>query len=414
MRFATGTFALIVTACQFKPGALNGSSGDGGADGAVSTDGELAGDAAAALEPLHVPPAGSAVGTADLVLDADVDTSALSIGGSTTLPAGVTFDVWPQLGSGGGELAVLHVRALSVPTSVTVRVTGSRALVVIAGGNITIDGQLAGNARGDEPGPGGAGPDAGIGKGNPGAHASSFRDSGGSGAGFATAGGTGGRVTGCMPTVGTVAAGTTYGDAMLTTLLAGSGGGTAYNGTCGNRPGGAGGGAIQLSSATQIAITLTGGINVGGGGGGGGRSPINTGCNMTAGSGGGSGGAIVLQAPLVNISGTLAANGGAGGSSAGDVEGDNNYPSAQGEDGQDGALSDIAAAAGADVGVWSSAGGSGGANTAGPGDGLQNDDCDGNGGGGGGSVGRIVIAIPTSGAVMSTGTASPPHVPITY
>jgi hypothetical protein len=410
MRFWVATL-LTFGACEFTHGTLGGGpGGDGGVDrdGSQPTDGS--GDPGAPFEPLHVPPGGAAPGTGDLELTAAVDTTALSIGGSTTMPAGVTFDSWPQ--ASGPALAVLHVRSLSVPATATVRVTGSRAFVVVASGTISIAGTLNANGQRDVPGPGGSAPDAGAGKGNPGLHVQTFRDSGGSGAGFVTAGGTGGRVTGCMPTAGTVLAGTVYGDATITNLIGGSGGGTAYDGTCGNRTAGAGGGAIQLSSATSIVVS--GGINVGGGGGGGGRSPITSSCNMTAGSGGGSGGALVLQAPVVGVPGTIAANGGAGGSSAGDVEGDNNYPSAHGEDGADGLLAASAAAPGADVGVWSSAGGAGGAGATGPGDGLENNDCDGNGGGGGGSVGRIVIAIPATGTITIGGTASPAHVPITY
>lgn len=405
---------LGATACGFSiaPGGAAGDApdtSDGGVD-ASATDAPLDGQGPMFV-PVHVPIGGQAPGSGDLVLAGDVDTTSLTIGGSATLPAGVVFDAWAQPG-GGAALAVLHVRGLMVPAG-TIRVSGTRALVVVASQDIVVEGVLDGRARRDAPGPGGAPPDMGAGRGNPGAHVDTFRDSGGSGAGFTQQGGIGGGATGCPPTAPTISAGTTYGDATLTTLIAGSGGGTAFAASCGVRPAGAGGGAIQLSSATRV--TITGGINVGGGGGGGGPSQGTGSCNIAAGSGGGSGGAIFLQAPRVEVAGTIAANGGGGGSSGGDPDGNGNQPGANGVAGQDGALGASSAAPGPYVGIWSAAGGGGGGRTLPAGGGATNDDCDGNGGGGGGSVGRVVIAVPpTTGTISVTGTDSPAHVPTTY
>lgn len=396
---------LVLGACGFSLRPVSDQLDDGGSD-ASTRDGD-----APRIVPLHVPPGGQAPGSGDLVVTAAIDTGALTVDGAA-LPTGVTFDSWTQ--PGGVELAVLHVDSLTVPTGAEVRVTGSRALVVVAANDITIHGTLLGGARRDVAGPGGAAPDLGDGRGSPGAHAGTYRDSGGSGAGFAADGGIGGAGgTTCPPPATTVGTGVLYGDPQLAILHAGSGGGTAFLASCGVRPAGAGGGAIQLTSSTRVVIN--GGVDVGGGGGGGGRSLTSGNCNMGAGSGGGSGGSIVLQAPNVTVAGTLTANGGAGGSSAGDPNGDNQVPVEHGVDGQDGGRSDVAAMPGPDVGFWSSAGGAGGARNSPAGGGASNSDCDGNGGGGGGAVGRIVIAVaPTTGVVTMTGTDSPAHVPTTY
>ena len=406
---------VLATGCGFgPPGASPGGSPSTGDDAAVpSPDGSKPGDP---FVPLHVPAGGRAPGTEDLELAQSVDTGALTIDGSASLPAGVVFDMWPQ--PGGVELAVLHVRGLRVPVGATVRVTGSRALVVVASDAIDISGVLDGSAQRTQPGPGGAGPGAGSGAGRAGSHAGNFRDSGGSGGSFAGTGGRGGSaggsggMFGCMALQGPTG-GSTYGDRTLTVLVAGSGGGAANASTCGTREPGAGGGAIQLSSATSVRVS--GGINAGGGGGGGGRSQQigASQCDMSAGGGGGSGGAIVLQAPLVEVSGTLAANGGGGGSAGGDFDGNDMPPESDGEDGNDGQLAAMAASGGRDVGAWSSAGGPGAiVDTGGPGQGDLN--CDSNGGGGGGGAGRIVLALPSGRTPSVTGTASPASASTTY
>ncbi len=403
----------VLPACGFEIASGSANDDAGAGDGTTTADAPGTSDTPDTplqFDAVHVPPAGQVAGTGDLTLANEVDTTTLSIDGSSTLPAGVTFDTWPQPG-GGADLAVLHVRTLHVPSAAMVRVTGSRALIVIAAGDIRIDGRLDGGARRELPGAGGGLPDAGYGSGPAGGHADTFRDSGGGGAGFATTGGIGGRADGCIPSAPQVAGGVVYGGATLPLLHGGSGGGSANPSTCGRRRAGAGGGAIQLSSATRVAIS--GVVNVSGGGGGGGLSPQTQSCDMSAGSGGGSGGSLYLQSPQIVVTGQLAANGGAGGSSAGDAEGNNTFPSANGVDGQDGMPGTTPAAPGNDVGVWSSAGGAGGARSGVAGGGAHNGDCDGNGGAGGGSVGRIVVAIPSSGSASITGD-SPQAIQTTY
>ena len=399
-----GVLALVA-GCSFR--SPSGAAGDDATDARP-------GDASPGVSfvPLHVPAGGRAAGTGDLDLQALVDTGALTIDGASALPAGVVFDAWPQ--PGGVDLAVLHVRRLRVPPGATVRVRGSRALVVVASDAIEIDGVLDGSAQHDQPGPGGAAPGAGSGAGRTGGNVGTFRDSGGSGGGFGAAGGAGGAAggVGCQTLPG-ASAGVAYGDSTLTVLVAGSGGGAASASSCGNRPPGAGGGAIQLSAAVRVRVA--GGINVGGGGGGGGRAQQvgASACDMSAGAGGGSGGAIVLQSPILQVSGTLAANGGGGGSSGGDPDGNDLPPEADGENGEDGLLATDAADGGDDVGVWGSAGGPGGTTGAG-GPGLSDTNCEANGGGGGGAAGRIVVAHPACRTPSLGGPSSPPSVLTTY
>lgn len=421
-------FALSACGFQISTNAASGDDGTGtGDDGGVANgdatqfpDSDLPDamqlpDGGIAFDALHVPTTGDVVGTQDLVFASNttIDTGTLSIG--TPLPSGVTFDMWPQ--TSGGELAVLHVGRLLVPVGVTVRVIGSRPLVVISAGEIVVNGSIDVGARRDVPGAGGSGPGMGAGKGNDGQHAGNYNDSGASGGSFGSVGGAGGSSTACASNdVPITNPGSTYGSSSLDILVGGSGGGNAFNSTCGLHTAGAGGGAIQLSSATRV--TISGGVNAGGGGGGAGLSLKPTGhCDMAAGSGGGSGGAIVLQSPRVEIlaGGAIAANGGGGGSSGGDPNGQDDYPAADGGDGNDGGLATMGGDPGGDVGTWSSAGGRGGGRAGASAAGANATDCNGNGGGGGGGVGRIVVATSVlNGQYSNSGTDSPVATSITY
>jgi hypothetical protein len=157
------------------------------------------------------------------------------------------------------------------------------------------------------------------------------------------------------------------------------GGGGAFNfeGT------GYGGGAVYLASATGIVIGTTGGLNAGGGGGFGGIS-------LEGGEGGGAGGTIMLEAPGVEMNGTLAANGGGGGQGGG---------SDNGENGQSGQLGTTAAKGGSSG--KGGHGGTGGAGTTVSGSGAQGTSV--GGGGGGGGVGYIIIhsTVTTGSGVYS-------------
>jgi hypothetical protein len=102
-----------------------------------------------------------------------------------------------------------------------------------------------------------------------------------------------------------------YGDAQLSVLHLGSGGGASgsdedHLGRGGH--GGNGGGAIRIQAD---ALVLTGQVLADGARGG------NATISNNGGGGGGSGGAIHLRARQLNLSGTMRANGGAGGSEVG-------------------------------------------------------------------------------------------------
>jgi hypothetical protein len=160
------------------------------------------------------------------------------------------------------------------------RVTGSRALVLLAWRSIEIEGRLDAGGIGRTRGPG--------------AFASYETEASGS------AGGAGGS----FGTEGAGSALAAYGADALVPLNGGMDGESA----CGPALGGGGGGSIQLSAGELVLVT--GEINAGGGGGTGGG--VGDSCN--GGRGGGSGGAILIEAPRVEMRGALAANGGAGGS----------------------------------------------------------------------------------------------------
>lgn len=349
----------------------------------------------------HVPPAAelSDIGTLTLVDGDMLDTTDLELNGGA-LPAGVTFDTSPQEAGDAPEIAVLHVRRLIVANNATVNVRGDRPLVVIASREITVDGVLDASAAGGRPGAGGSLAQAGAGAGGDGEHApNSFRESGGGGAGFGTAGARGGHAI-CMPNCTNAEggeAGDSYGAPALPNLVGGSGGGQGgVDGQCTPGAGGAGGGAVQLYSGISIDIGANGGIHVGGGGGSGGMSCSNS----SAGGGAGSGGAIFLQAPDVTHQGTLAANGGAGGGAGSGSGGD-------GDPGDDGVLGVTAAMGGGGGGSTGQAGGNGGTGALAPLQGVDDPGNGGNGGGGGAAVGRIAIIVNTSGTLLNLGITSP-------
>ena len=289
---------------------------------------------------------------------ATIDTTNLLIDGVQP-PAGVTFEIVHEVAT-GSEFAVLRLRSLSIGGGKNVTVRGARGLVVVATGDITVSGILDASAVHSTPGPGGGFSGTGAGSGM----AASAYGTGSGGAGYGAKGGDGANYSGAA-----AMGGAPYGDAAISTLVGGSGGGPDFDG----RAGGAGGGIVQLSSATRIVIGPTGGINAGGGG-----APLAPAYNLQydGGSGGGSGGTIFLQAPIVTIAGTVAANGGGG---RGDT--------ALG-DAQDGHLSSAAAAGGFGQN-GKVAGGNGGAKNAeaGPGKTVG----PGSGSGGGGAVGRISV-----------------------
>jgi len=345
----------------------------------------------------HLPPTAWDPGTLDLVIgDLRVDTTLLE---TTPDVTGLVLEAVPV---DGGELAVMRVASLQVTDAGVVRVVGDRPLVVVASGDIAISGTIDAAAHGDAPGPGGSASNLGPNAGEPGGHDGLFLDAGGGGGGGGETGGSGGPAaytdqnTQCgnqtlNSSVAAATPGTVAVDLDLVQLTAGSAGADGGS-TCNPKPaGGAGGGAIQLS--TPAGISIAGIVAAGGGGGAAGHGC--GGLDGQGGGGGGAGGAIYLQSPSVTVSGAIVANGGGGGGGAG-----TNGASADGNDGRDDATQ---ATGGQGGSIYGGHGGAGGVDGTGAADAGATPDC-GNGGGGGGSVGRIVIDSTFS---MVSGIASP-------
>ncbi len=331
----------------------------------------------------HLPVDAQFAGTADLSLGTVVvDTTVPEVRGMA-LPSGVTFDVRPHEPF-GPELAVLHVRGLTVAAGSAVRVIGTRPLVVVAATDIELGGVLDASGKRDVPGAGAA---TNRGAGSDGL--ATDESAGGGGAGHSAAGAAGSNASGANGQ-----GGATYGDAELSVLSGGSKGGVGGFRLCAPQPGGAGGGAVQLFAAGAIRVGDSGGVNAGGGGGTGGKI-----CNTAAaGSGGGSGGAIFLQANEVQVRGVLAANGGGGGSGTTACGGF----SSDGLPGEDGTLAAAPARGGLSADCGSTVGGSGGSLQ---GAAVAAPNGNGAGGGGGGAPGRIRI-VSAKPAVLD-GVVSP-------
>lgn len=228
------------------------------------------------------------------------------------------------------------VAAIDLPAGVAITLPASggpsEAIAFVSDGAVNIAGEIAfdgGDATSATPGgrgaPGGfdgsnltssadsngQGPCGGIG-----GHHSGSSDhwigGGGGGGGFATAGagGGGGKCTNSdHTTTGGGASPASCGTPELIPLVGGSGGGAGGDATVNVQQGwagGGGGGALQISS--RISIHVTGSIHARGGNGYGQNS-------VDGGGGGGAGGAVLLEAPSLVLSGTLAVGGGIGGSS---------------------------------------------------------------------------------------------------
>jgi hypothetical protein len=382
----------ILSACSFNPSSLApGSGGDAAAPVDTNPTAPDADDRPPTPRDVaHVPEDAWLASDTSVAWSADVaiDTTTLRISGPGVdgMPD-LVFVTSPHAPHAppGPELAILYLADWTVAEGVTVRVTGSRPLVVIASGNIELRGVIDAGAHGLVSGPGGAAAGLGQGAGQSGVHVDDFLDPGGGGAGHATEGARGGH--GCEAGCADVAVATggpggpAYGDPIVSVLTGGSGGGLGAAGgslACPPGVGGAGGGAVQLYAVGTITVAASGGISVGGAGGAGGFA---VGCSDSGGGGGGSGGVVYLQARAIELAGVLAANGGGGGSDGGS--------SAEGVAGADGALGAVPAPGGVPP-DGASVGGAGAAGAAAPGPGP---DVDGNlnGGGGGGAVGHVVL-----------------------
>jgi len=371
---------LSVSACGFAP-ALGADASTSGGDGHNIDGSDISNGLPA---PLHLTTADGQPSDVDLVLGGPivVDTSALTIT-SIPVPTG-TFDVRHQV-QGNGEVAVLHLRSLTVAAGATVQIVGTRPLIVVASNAIIVSGRVDAGAKGSTPGAGGFAPGMGDGHGLRGAHEGTYSDSGGGGGGFGDHGGAGGAITGCATPLPGGTSGPSEGDDPISVLQGGAGGGAGEGTGCSDNLGGAGGGALQLTSNISVFVDETGVITAGGGGGTGGTDCGDFDGN--SGGGGGAGGAIVLQAPMVTNQGVIAANGGGGGGSGSGGA----IPPDTGKPGEDGHPSDVMALGGAGVGPSGIDGGAGGVADTAAQAGMANS-CSNNAGGGGGSVGRIAAS----------------------
>jgi hypothetical protein len=308
-------------------------------------------------------------------------TSSCTVGTAMSNPGGDCFEspIVAATQPDGSSVNLVVVQSLTVAAGVTVRVTGSVPLVIVALGDITLSGTLDAHSASLNVGPGGGVPAdsdvLGVGPGG-GSAGSSTAAIGGSGGSFCGLGGYGGGST------STATPAMPYGNEDDRPLAGGSSGGGGDVGS------GAGGGAVQIVAGGTITVATGGAINAGGEGG-----PIGGLATDQNAGGGGSGGAILLEATTVVIVGNVAANGGGGGG---------DYANPDGAD----ATADATPAAGGAGGTDDAAGGngsagstpSGAAGTAGTG-GL-------NSGGGGGGAGRIRINT-SDGTAAITGVLSP-------
>lgn len=368
--------------CGTDPSAAAPATGTSSASAAASaTDGSFV--------PIHLTSTDVVSNAPDLTLTGEpssIDTGLLTIDGAQN----------PYFLQRGGY-AVLFADHFVAEHDVVV--TGTLPLIIVAYDDATVMGSIDLGAHGVTPGPGAAAPGPGVG----GLGASFVADSegdrissGGGGGGHGSPGGRGGGGIGDIAPPG--AAGMVYGAQPSDPLIGGAPGGLGGDGSAEFNIGapGAGGGALQISSATSISISGPH-IAAGGGGGIGGLG------SSAGGGGGGAGGEIFLEAPCLTIASTLAANGGgggAGGSGAGGVSS---------TDGADGAIGDTRAPGGTGL-VQGSNGGAGAAGQAGsfvdaqPGAGNNS-----KGGGGGAGAGRIWLRYRAAMTPVTTGAViSPP------
>ncbi|MFK8000544.1 MAG: hypothetical protein AB8H86_13170 [Polyangiales bacterium] len=293
-----------------------------------------------------------------------------------------------------GELELCVVSFNDVTFQTDLRVVGSRGLVIVAKGNITLEAEIRADAQASIPGPGGtSGADAASGIGYSGGNGASrgvpgftFRsDGGGGGGGGVDEGGEGGSAGGgggSMEAAGG-SRGPEFGDRDRLIPLRGSGGGGSGGGFGGGL-GGGGGGTIQFSARGNILVRDS--VNVSGGGGSGGTSG-------GGGGGGGAGGSVHFEcAGEIRFEGSnevlAAGGGGGGGGGCSTVSGNGNEEESGGTEG--GVGGGNCPTGSGDTLVVTTRGGNGSADARG-GSAPDISLAGGNAGGGGGSGGFVVI-----------------------
>ncbi len=278
---------------------------------------------------------------------------------------------------GAGKIGVYVARNIRVEPNTSLRVDGTFAIAIVALESFEILGGIDAGARRDNRSPGGftnQGKDQFAG-GGPGGGGAGSTTNGGGGGSFCGIGGKSAALTG-----GTAASGgAAYGTPELIPLLGGSAGGSAALPFSGS-----GGGAVQLVAGKVFTLGAAAYVSAGGGGGTFVGAPASQ-----HGAGGGSGGAILIEAPKTVLTGTLAANGGAGGAK---------------DFGKDGAPDAVAATG--DSLTNGSTGGSGSANEGKDGAAATFVDGD-NAPGGGGGAGRIRVNNDEEKNIPLTGKLSP-------
>ncbi len=251
--------------------------------------------------------------------DGDTITFSVTVsqsGGTITrpVPGKLTLHGLDQLD--GTAPAISALKPLYAEVNLTSDATfagGTTRVEIRSTSSITVTGSVIGKAVGTTPGPDGCAVASCQGAG--GNHAAN-KDGGGGGAGYGTMG-TAGSGT------GPGAAGTTYGDPLITTYdgfmtlvanKASGGGSGGVTGTCSaGGSGGAGGGSIELTADGDI--TISGSINVDGGAGAPGTCSVTLG--GAGGGGGGAGGVILVRAGnMLSAGAALSAAGGVGGAGA--------------------------------------------------------------------------------------------------
>lgn len=343
---------------------------------------------------------------------------------------GQPLSAFQTAGQGAGlpELAVISFDTITVAAGAALWIRGNRAPVLLACGDVQIDGTIDVSAENREPGPGGYGggaggyrdegdaiaaedgaapPDSGAGGGGGSTEDDSpYREAGGGGGGHGQPGGAGGAATSGDGAHAGGSAGAVCGAAELVPLHGGAGGGGAGSYNTGG-DGGGGGGALQLSAGGTLTIGASAVLRAAGDGGG-----VSSTSNYGGGGGGGAGGTILLEAVEVIVHGTLAANGGGGGGGRTDYHPwgrycPDNTPTAGGL----GPAGTARASGGTECDASSGApdaggGGRGGSRAGMPAHGETGFDGRASGGGGGG-VGRIRFNSHQDAALTVDGTTSP-------
>jgi hypothetical protein len=351
--------------CGFPPpkdvGLDASDIGAGSADASIDLPNLDAAEHVPYLEPRYLPNVCDAVATLPAFV---ADSGTIDTSQTITCTGGTVVQDSPP------EICVVRYGSITVPTGVTLKVIGSRALAFVADSSVTIDGVLNIGAVAPADGPGGGTVLSGSALAN---------HRGGGGAGFATAGANGGADT---DGTGAAGGGKATDPSLLTALVGGTRSARGPGAGIG-LSGGGGGAATLIACRGQVAVSGT--IAAGGGGGGGG-SPGTIAGQMFGGAGGGAGGNVVLQGLSMSVTGQMFANGGGGGAGC-------PCNGVIGATGLNGAASMTPAAGGSTFGN-EGGGGSGGVQGTLPAVGLHPPGTANSPGGGGGSIGFFQTYTP--------------------